>query len=180
MNSFHPRLAALAAALALSACGRHDDKTGVPVRMSRNPEPGTPQAAIQSGDIRITNTDNSVDLALLGDTISSGLSEQTLRKVRSETDTSAVQGSGLGASIEKMVKGSVQSAIGTRVAFPLSAVRGARYENGRIVFEGDGQPENLFKNSNGKGKNLLESFSPGDAQKFVDAVNARKRANGRT
>jgi hypothetical protein len=170
------RLALPLAVLTLTACGRHDDKTDIPIHVSRAPASGAAPVVMQPGDIRIVTGDNGIDLALIGDSISSGLSEHALQKVRAETDTSAVTGSGFGASIEKMVKGTVQSAIGTRVGFPLSAVQAAKYENGSIVFEGDGRPQNFFKNSNVGGKNLMESFSPADAQRFVDAVNARKAA----
>ena len=131
---------------------------------------------MQPGDVRIVSTDNGIDLALLGDTISSGLSEHALSKAKEGTDTAAVKGSGFGASIEKMVKSQVQTAIGTRVAFPLSAVRDIRSENGTIVFDGDPNPGNLFKGTKVNGKPLLESFSAADAQRFVDAVRARKTA----
>ena len=160
----------------LSACGSHDSKDSVPVSMSRNPEPGSAQATMQPGDVRIVTTDNGIDLALLGDTISSGLSEYALSKAKAGTDTAAVKGSGFGASIEKMVKSQVQTAIGTRVAFPLSAVRDIRDDNGTIVFAGEPNPGNLFKGTKVNGKPLLESFSAADAQRFVDAVRARKNA----
>ena len=159
-----------------AACGNHDSKQGVPISMSRNPEAGSAKAVMAPGDVRIVTTDNGIDIALLGDTISSGLSEYALSKAKMGTDTAAVQGSGFGASIEKMVKSKVQTAMGTRVAFPLSAVREIRSDNGTIVFEGDPNPGNLFKGTKVDGKPLLESFSAADAQRFVDAVRARKNA----
>ena len=130
------------------------------------------------GDIRIVTTDNGIDLALIGDTISSGLSQHALDRVRKETDTSAVKGDGFGASIEKMVKGSVQSAIGTRVAFPISAVRSVRYDGNKIVFDWNGKSNNFFGHTNVNGRNVLESFDAADARQFADAVMARKRTRG--
>jgi hypothetical protein len=129
---------------------------------------------LRAGDVRIVSVDGGIDLALIGDSISSGLSQGTLRKVAQETDTMGVKGSGFSASIEKMVKNSVQSAIGTRVAFPLSGVNGARYENGRIEFDWNGKDPKVFTNTKVNKRPLLESFSAGDSQRFVDAVNARK------
>lgn len=129
--------------------------------------------SLRAGDIRIVTTNNGIDLALIGDSISTGLSPAALRKVREETDTSKVSGTGFGASIEKMVKDKVQGAIGTRVSFPVSAVREARYDGQKIVFEWNGEPRKIFDNTKIDGKPLLASFSPEDARRFVDAVNAR-------
>ncbi|HKH93334.1 MAG TPA: hypothetical protein VKA54_16135 [Gemmatimonadaceae bacterium] len=131
------------------------------------------EEALPQGDIRIVTTNGGIDLALLGDSISSGLSPEALRKVKEETDTSHVQGTGFGADLEKMIKGTVQGAVGKRAAFPLSEVRAVRYDGERIVFEWAGEPRKIF-NAKIDGKPLLASFAPEDARRFVDAVNARK------
>lgn len=132
------------------------------------------EETLADGDIRIVTTSGGIDLALIGDTISSGLSPQALREVRRETDTAAVHGTGLGADIEKMVKGTVQGAVRKRASFPLSDVRSARYEGDRLVFEWQGSPHKLIENTKLDGKPLLASFAPDDARRFADAVNARK------
>jgi hypothetical protein len=129
---------------------------------------------LAAGDIRIVTTKGGIDLALIGDSISSGLSPEALRKVKAETDTMKVTGSGFGSQIEKMVKGSVQSAIGTRVSFPISAVREVRYDGEKLVFEWNGEPRKVFEQAKIDNKPLLESFAPADAKRFADAVNARK------
>ena len=54
---------------------------------------------LRAGDVRIVSTDGGIDLALIGDSISSGLSPATLAKVAQETDTAGVKQSGFGASI---------------------------------------------------------------------------------
>jgi hypothetical protein len=128
---------------------------------------------LKAGDIRIVTTNGGVDLALIGDSISSGLSPEAIRKVRRETDTAKVTGSGFGAQIEKMVKGSVAGAIGTRASFPVSAVREVRYDGEKLVFEWNGEPRKIFEQAKIDGKPLLASFSPEDAKRFADAVNAR-------
>ena len=69
----------------------------------------------------------------------------------------------------------MQGAIGTRVSFPVSAVREARYDGEMIVFEWAGEPRKLFDNTKIDGKPLLASFAPEDSRRFVDAVNARVR-----
>jgi len=133
---------------------------------------------LAAGDIRIVTADTGVDLALIGDTISSGLSEHAIAKVRQETDTAAVKGTGFGADIEKMVKGTVQKAVGTRVHFPISDVRAVRYDGRAIVFEWAGRPPKFSGTAKVNDKPLLESFAPDDAKRFADAVMARKKARG--
>jgi hypothetical protein len=133
---------------------------------------------LRAGDVRITTVDGSIDLALLGDSISSGLSQGSLDKVRTETDTAAVDGTGLAANLERMVKGTVQSAVGTRISVPISAIRDVRYENGAIVIDWVGERRTIFDNTKINGKRLLESFRPDDARRFVDAVKARKVRSG--
>ena len=165
-----PKLAV--AALLVSACHGSEKKSLVALSSANS----ATASVLQPGDIRIVTQDSGADLALLGDTISAGLSVHTLDKVKKETDTTAVKGDGFGASIEKMVKGAVQKGIGTRTAAPLAAVRDVHIDNGTIVFDWVGTPYQLMSNSHENGKAVLASFAPADAQAFVDAVRARKRA----
>jgi hypothetical protein len=165
---------AVVAALAVVACSRRDQDED---RGAGSPSETAAIMPDDGRDVRISTTGNEVDLALVGDTITSGLSEQTLAKARHETDASAVQGTGIGASIERMVKSGVQTALGTRVAIPISALNDVRYEHGAIVFDWKKEPLAFVKTSV-NGKPIMESFSPADAQRFVNAVRARKRARG--
>lgn len=132
------------------------------------------EETLAEGDIRIVTTNGGIDLALIGDSISSGLSPDALRKVREETDTAKVHGKGFGADLEKMVKGTVQGAVAKRAVFPISEVRAVRYDGDRLVFEWTGGPRKIFDNMKMDGKPLLASFAPEDARRFADAVNARK------
>ena len=169
----------VAAALIASACSSKpadrakDEAPDGGVTISKTSVPVSDDS-LNAGDVRIVATNGGIDLALIGDSISSGLSPAALKKVHEETDTARVTGTGFGASIEKMVKGTVQGAIGTRVSFPVSAVRQARYDGEKIVFEWEGEPRKIFENTKVDGKPLLAAFSPEDARRFVDAVNARK------
>lgn len=173
MRSSHLTLIVVATVVLTVACShKEDDRPEVPVKLSRSTD--TSRYEMQPGDIRIASVDSGVDLALIGDTISGGLSAKTLAKVRRETDTAAVKGSGLGPEIERMVKGTVQSALGTRINIPLSAVKDVRYDGTKIVFEWNGKPPKTFGNVKTDKKDVLESFSADDAQRFVAAVRARK------
>ena len=130
--------------------------------------------SLADGDVRIVTTNGGIDLALIGDSISTGLSPHALQTVRTETDTTAVSGTGFGAQIERMVKGTVQGAVGKRISFPISDVREVRYDGEKLVFEWAGEPRTLFDNTKINGKPLLASFDPADARRFAAAVNARK------
>jgi hypothetical protein len=170
----------LTVALAAGACSNkapdraQDEAPDGGVTISKSSVPLSSDS-LAAGDIRIVTTNGGVDLALIGDSISTGLSPAALQKVQTETDTSKVTGTGFGASLERMVKGTVQGAIGTRVSFPLSAVREARYDGEKIVFEWAGEPRRIFDNAKLDGRPLLASFAPEDARRFVEAVNARRR-----
>jgi len=161
--------------VAVVACGRHD----------ANPDYGGAQSqgniahrdsalTLGPGDVRIVNEDSSVEMAVVGQQIIVRLSDKTMAKVRQETDTTHTD-SGFGGSIERMVKRTVQSALGQQFTYPLSDVRDAKYENGTIVLDatGDKQPR-LFANTKFNGRKLLESFRPDEAKRFVDAVNKKK------
>ncbi|MEP7001338.1 MAG: hypothetical protein ABI969_12720 [bacterium] len=162
-----------------AACHHDDDDAKVPMRLSRTTDTAAANAPLKEGDIRITSVDGGVDLALIGDSISGGLSQKTLAKVRRDMDTNHVEGSAFGAQIEKMVKGTVQSALGTRVIFALSDVKDVRYDGTKLIFDWNGKPQAGFSKVNVDHKDVLESFSSDDAQRFVVAVRARKRVLGR-
>ena len=124
----------------------------------------------KASGVRIVTTNGGIDLALIGDSISSGLSP-TRPQVRREADTTNVTGSGFGAQIEKMVKGSVAGAIGTRVVPGLRRARSPlRRREARVRVE---RRAASLRPAKIDGK-LLASFSPEDSKRFADAVNARK------
>jgi hypothetical protein len=159
-----------------AACGRHDrDRDGRNIEAQGNVANRDSALTLGAGDVKIVSEDSSVDLAVVGQQIVVRLSDKTMNKVRGETDTMAVKDSGFGGSIERMVKRTVQSALGHQFQYPLSDVRDAKYENGAIVLEpnGDRQPR-LLANTKINGKKLMESFRPDDAKRFVAAVNAKK------
>lgn len=176
MTRLAPLLIATVLVTAL-ACGRKDNP-------DPNPNPaGSSQGTagrrdsvltLGPGDVKITNEDSSVDLAVVGQRILVRLSDKTMAKVRSETDTAAVKDSGFSGSIERFVKKTVQSTLGQQFEYPLSDVRDARYENGAIVLDVNGKEPRLLANTKVGGKKLMESFRPEDAQRFVKAVNMKK------
>ena len=128
------------------------------------------------GDIRIVSTDSSVEIALIGDTVVTGLAAKALAKVRAETDTGAVAGSGMAANLEKLVKSSVQSALNNELTFPVSSVGDVKYENGTLeLFDLSGKRMATFGGSSSDSNAPGGKFSAADAQAFI-AVYRAKRA----
>lgn len=177
------RGARLALVLAVVACGRNDnpnpnpdvgaDTTGHPTSQG-NLTRSDSALVLGPGDVKITNVDSSVDMALVGQKIVVKLSDKTLAKVHQQTDTMGIHGSGLGASIEKMVKRTVASTLNQQFEYPLSEIREAKYENGEIELDVNGKEPRLLANTKVGGRKLMESFRADDARRFVAAVNARK------
>lgn len=136
-----------------------------------------PPANLGPGDMRLYNTDSSVDVVLMGDNIMAGLSPKTVAKVKGSLEDSKGDSTGFGGMISGIVRSSVAGAIGTHAVFPLSEIKDIRYEDGRIrVTWMDGGNHDLF----GDGKvrvnkeEVSHSFDEADAKRFVAAVRARK------
>lgn len=129
------------------------------------------------GDVIITDRDSSIELALIGDHVASRFSAKTMAKIKAETDTSKLEKTGFAAAIERSVKSTVQSALSKEIRYPISDIREARYDGGRIILEEkNGKNASLLGNTKVNNRRVDESFAPDDAQRFVDAVNARIKA----
>jgi mRNA-degrading endonuclease HigB of HigAB toxin-antitoxin module len=162
------------AVLVAVACGRRDANDRGGVESQGNVAHRDSALVLGPGDVRIVNEDSSVEMAVVGQQIVVRLSDKTMEKVRRETDTTALKDSGFAASIEKVVKRTVQSALGQQFTYPLTDVRDAKYEDGAIVLDVKGKQPRLLANTKFNGRKLLESFRPDDAKRFVAAVNAKK------
>jgi hypothetical protein len=141
----------------------------------QSPPPAT--EALAAGDMRILNRDGSVQLILQGPNILAGLSDQTVAKVKSELERSATDDTaGLGGAIAQMVKSTVASNIGKQVVYPVRDIRDIRLEDGQVVIiRNDGSRSELFGNVKKDRESLSKSFDPDEAERFVEAVRARKK-----
>ena len=139
-------------------------------------ETQAPPDSLGPGDMRIYNSDSTVDLVLHGSDILAGLSPKMVSQIKAKIDTSTAKDStGLGAGIASIVKKSVAGAIGTHAVFPIADIRDIRYEDDQIVVDwNDGRKHSIFENANVNGKKASRSFRADDAQRFIEAVKARK------
>lgn len=134
-----------------------------------------PPVQLAAGDVQIYNTDSSVDLMLVGNSIYAGLSPKMVNQVKTEmNDKDAGDTTGLAGSIKSMVKSTVAGAIGTHAVFPLSNISDIRYDHEQIVVDWkDGGHHELFGSTRVNGEKGSKTFRPEDAQRFVDAVRVR-------
>jgi hypothetical protein len=137
-------------------------------------------ASLNPGDVQIITTDGNFDLTLQGDKILAGLSEKMVAKVRDDIakETDKAQ-SGLGAVIAGAVKSGVASAIGMHVSYALANVKEIRFRDGRIILVTmDGDTHALAGDSKDANTSDKAVFAEADAQRFMEAVSARKKELG--
>ena len=149
-------------------------------RSSVKVETQAPPDSLGPGDLRIYNADSTVDLVLRGESILAGLSPKMVSEIKAKIDTSTAKDTtGFSAGIASIVKKSVAGAIGTHAVFPISDLRDIRYEDDQIIFDwNDGQRHQIFENANINGKKTSRTFRREDAERFIEAVKARKSAGG--
>lgn len=159
-----------AAAITLAACGRHEQKAS-PNIVARD----TIVRPLAPGDVRIASVDSSIELAVIGDSVVGGFGRKVLDEIKEKTDTSAVTGSGFGASIEKLVKTSVAGALSKQVEYPIASIRDVKYEDGRLEFYAEnGSRMRFFESKHDSKPDSANVFRPDDAKQFIDAFHARK------
>ena len=136
-------------------------------------------STLGTGDLQILTTDGNFDVTLAGDKILAGLSPKMVDKVRAEMAKSSGNDSGLGAIIAGAVKSSVASAIGTHISYQLSNLKELRYEDGKLVaVTNDGDTHGLSGDSKDGNSKQKAVFAKADAERLIEAVNARKKELG--
>ena len=167
--------AATVAGLALVSLSCLGDRSDDFARMPSDTIP----LVLGAGDLLITTTDSSMQLGLVGDTVLMQFGDKIRRQLRSELDTAHLEtGNRLGAAIERAVKRRVGSMLGRRLVRPLLEIDSVWLDGNHITFgyrDRRGFNFDSFKNDH---RSTLESFSPEDARRFVDAVRARKAGRG--
>jgi hypothetical protein len=135
------------------------------------------EATLEPGDTFIFNKDSSINLVLRGAEVLAGLSPQMRAKITQEIAQSTTDDTtGFGAAIANVVKTTVASAIGTHAVYPLRTIRDMEYRDGRIfIVRNNGVKIELLGNIKSDGVEVSRTFAPDEAQRFIDAVRARKR-----
>jgi hypothetical protein len=135
--------------------------------------------ALGPGDVRITNADSSIEIAVVRDSIITGFGPRVLAEIQKGTDTTKVKGDGFGANIEKLVKSTVASAMNHEMKYAVADVQSMRYIGGKLeLYWKDGSRMKLFENTKQNNKPVSETFSEADAKQLIAAFDAKKAALG--
>jgi hypothetical protein len=171
----HFMAATLVAAFVAAACGGRRD-SGLPVSDATLSHRDSTRI-LGLGDVQIASTDSSVEIAVIGDTIVTGLGRRVRDEVRRATDTAEVQGSGFAAGIEKLVKSKVADAMGTQLLFPVKDVEEITFTDGKLQLIGKGGGKiKLFQNTRKNGESTSDLFRAEDADRLIAAFHARRAA----
>lgn len=131
------------------------------------------------GELRIVSTDGAVVYTLLRDTVRMQLSDSLVRDVRRKIERdSDASADGFAGFFKRTVAGAVGGAMGFVVRTPVRDIQSARYENGELRIESKNGHGNLSVGGKHDGKHDRTTFAPADAERFVAAVNGRRRALG--
>jgi hypothetical protein len=164
----------------LAACSVGDDEG---TRVSFSPTDSARALPLGEDDVAVTSTDNTVVLALIGDTVRMQLSDSLRRSVAAGVDSSITNETGaLGGMIARTVGKTVAGAMGFVVRVPVQEVENVRYEDGRIRFEShgnvkfsmDGRPGRANGGDDHDEKGSGARFSEEDGRRFVEAVKERQ------
>jgi hypothetical protein len=128
------------------------------------------------GDMRIYDTDSSVDLVLIGNQLAEGLSPKMVDQVRHDLDSAKASG-GNTSGFERLIRNSVAGAIDAHVKYPLADMRDLRFADGKFIVDWkSGGHASLFDNVSVNDQRGGAKFRDEDAQKFIAAVQARLQA----
>ena len=135
---------------------------------------GTPDS------VRIVSTNGAVVYTLARDTVRMQLGDSLVRDVRNKVNAHVDSASGnFGNFIARTVAGAVGSAMTFVMKTPVRDIQSARYEGGELHIERhSGLMGHTTVNAGGKHDGEKTTFAPADAQRFVDAIEARRRALG--
>lgn len=103
------------------------------------------------------------------------LTDRGLSDIDREMDDDAKrEESGFARVLAGVVRGGVRTMLDRGVEYPVSELREARYENGRLILE-DREGNSVFENVRVNDIQVMESFSPADARAFAARVNQARR-----
>jgi hypothetical protein len=171
MRTLALRSAALGLALALfahPATAQRDGDSEARI-VSRQP--------IQRASSAIQTRNGEVALLLVGRNLVMQLTDRGLGQVDRDMDADAREEGAFARFVGGMVRSGVRSLLDHGIEVPLSEVREARYQDGRLVLIGrDG--DELFDNMQVNDTEVMESFSPAEARAFAARINqVRRRAD---
>lgn len=174
MKSYLPLLAAallLAPAHDLAAQGRHGHR----VEVSDHDGRMGPRRTLSQTDFAITTTNHMASLMLVDGKVAMQLTDRALRDINRDMEQEAREEDEgfLARTIANAVRSSVGSMLRRSIEVPVSEIESVEYRRGRLVFTTEDGDE-IFENVEVNDTDLMEAFSPSDAQAFVREFRALK------
>jgi len=168
--------AAIVASLVIVACGG----TGRDSSSRDHPDGATlstrdTNRVLGPGDVRVMNTDSSVEIAVIGDSVVTGFGPRVRAELEESTGSSSESGSGFSASIEKIVKKAVSGAFNKELKYPIAEIQDVRLEDGKLEFyRNDGSRMKILDSNHSNNRPIAETFAVSEAERFIAAFHARK------
>lgn len=127
-----------------------------------------PRHAVRDARTAITSRDGSTVLLLLDDVVAVQLSDAALARLEERKDKKEP------GFFEELLTAGVKLAVGKSVEYPIAGIRTVDYRDGALHLTTD-RNEPVFKEVKVNGADVLKSFAPADAARFVKAFRAAKR-----
>lgn len=147
-----------------------DGKRGVSISFNSD-DPNTvigPRRNVREAKLAITTRDGSTELLLLNDVVAVQLTEKSMARVKPKDDDNI---------FEELVASGVQVMLRRAVEYPIAHLRTVEVRDGVLTMVNEkNQP--VFTDIKINGTNVLRSFSPADAARFVNAFRAARGAAG--
>lgn len=163
-------LFALAVLFCSTLASADDGKHGVSITFNSD-DPNTvigPRRNVHEAKLAITTKDGSTALLLMNDVVAVQLTDKTIANVKAKDDDSF---------LEELLASGVQVMLKRAVEYPIAHIRAVELREGVLTMVNDrNQP--LFTDVKINGANVLRSFSPADAARFVNAFRAARSATG--
>jgi hypothetical protein len=130
--------------------------------------------------LTITSTNGGVELVLADTSVTMKLSESVLQEARDEMQHDLqndpdIKKGGLAARFAQFVTGAVEHILNHTIEYPLGDIESVHYQDSGLVFTYRKKQKLSFEIVNVDGKPALKTFSPEDAQAFVERFSALKQ-----
>ncbi len=163
-------LFALTLLLCSTLASADDGKRGVSISFNSD-DPNTqvgPRRNMREAKLAITTKDGSTALLLMNDVVAVQLTDKVIANVKPKDDDSI---------LEELVASGVQVMLRRAVEYPIAHLRTVEVRDG-VLTMGNDKNQPIFTDVKINGANVLRSFSPADAARFVNAFRAARSTAG--
>jgi hypothetical protein len=163
----------LTVALLLGAASRSSAQTSITVHADAPDSVSwiVPRQPLGVADATLRTTDRTVAVLLMDTTLVLQLTDRGLDRM---SDDVAREPSAGGRILARMIGAALTGMFDHGIAYRLSALGSARADGSRLVLE-DRAGKRVFDKVELNGRNVMDDFSPAEAERFAAAVNRALR-----